>query len=161
MSDYWLLDDRLPPDLNWIEPGFALGGRPYPAQRPAVQELGIQTIVTVETPLPDEVAIWAALGIETLVLPTRDYVAIPFERFEAVSEAVLSRLSVQRSVLLHCLSGVNRAPTFALAILCLRDRVPVDVALSRLRSVRPRVDPTPEELTSLRGWLAETGRAEP
>jgi protein-tyrosine phosphatase len=156
VSEYLLLDERLPPDLNWIEPGFALGGRPYAAQRPAVRELGIQTIVTVHTPLPDEVATWTELGLETFVLPTRDYVAIPFERFEAVTSTVLASLAAARSVLLHCLSGVNRAPTFALAVLCRRDGLSVEEALGRLRVIRPRVAPTMEELDSLRSWLARS-----
>lgn len=158
MSDFWLLDAELPPDLAWIEPGFAIGGRPYALQRPAVRALGIDVIVTVETPLPNEVAIWAGLGVETVMLPTRDFEAIPFERFDVVTVAVLARLAAQRTVLLHCLSGVNRAPTFATAILCQRDGLTIEAALDRVRTARPQAAPTTAELASLRSWLALVDR---
>ena len=115
-------------------------------------------IVTVETPLPNEVASWTELGVETVVLPTRDFDAIPFERFEAVSDAVLARLAAQRTVLLHCLAGVNRAPTLATAILCRRDGLTVEAALDRVRAARPQAAPTTAELTSLRTWLALVDR---
>jgi len=158
VSDLWLLDAELPPDLGWIEPGFAVGGRPYSPQRSAVCALGIDVIVTVETPLANEVATWADLGVETVVLPTRDFEAIPFERFEAVTEVVLAKLAAQRTVLLHCLAGVNRAPTFATAILCQRDGLTIEAALNRVRLARPRAAPTIDELASLRSWLALPGR---
>jgi protein-tyrosine phosphatase len=68
-------------------------------------------------------------------------------------EAVLSRRAAGRSVLLHCLAGVNRAPTVAAAVLCRRDGVSVADALARVRASRPAAAPTPEQVASLRAWL--------
>jgi predicted protein tyrosine phosphatase len=158
LSDFWLLDAELPPDLAWIEPSFAIGGRPYPPQREAVRALGIDAIVTVETPLPNEASTWAELGVATVALATQDFEAIPFERFEVVTATVLAWLEARRTVLLHCLSGVNRAPTFAIALLCHRDGLSVDAALDRVRTARPQAAPTAPELASLRSWLALDGR---
>ena len=144
---------RLPPDIAWIEPGFAIGGRPFADQRAAVRELGVETVIAVESPLENEVKAWAVLGVEVVALPTRDWVAIPAERFDAVVQTVLERRAAGRTVLLHCLAGINRAATFAAAVLCRRDGLSVQEAVDRVREVRPNAAPTPEQLGSLRDWL--------
>lgn len=149
---------QLPPDIAWIEPGFAIGGRPFAAQRPAVGALGIETVVTVEAPLEHESDDWAELGVEVVALPTRDWVSIPAERFEAVVGVVLERRAAGRTVLLHCLAGVNRATTFAAAVLCHRDGLSVEEAIERVRAVRPSAAPTPEQVASLGEWVARRGR---
>lgn len=157
-NDRWQGVARLPPDVAWIEPGFAIGGRPFAAQRAAVRALGIETVVTVESPIEREAAGWEELGVELVALPTRDWVGIPAERFEAVVSAVLERRAAGRTVLLHCLAGVNRAATLAAAVLCRRDRLSVEEAIDRVRAVRPSAAPTPEQVASLREWL---GRRRP
>ena len=158
IPDSWQGVARLPPDVAWIEPGFAIGGRPFAAQRAAVRALGIETVVTVESPLEDEAAGWNELGVEVVALPTRDWVGIPAERFEAVVSTVLDRRAAGRAVLLHCLAGVNRAATFAVAVLCRRDGLGVEEAIDRVRAVRPNSAPTPEQGASLREWLARLSR---
>ena len=151
--DPWHGVARLPPDVAWIEPGFAIGGRPFAAQRPAVRALGIETVVTVESTLENEADAWTELGVEVVALPTRDWVAIPAERFDAVVQTVLERRAAGRTVLLHCLAGINRAATFAAAVLCRRDGLDMQEAVDRVRAVRPNAAPTPEQLASLRDWL--------
>src|SRR5712691_6459576 len=147
--DLWEDVAHLPPDVDWVEPGLALGGRPYAAQRAAIKALGIEVVIMVEPPLDGEVEAWAELGVETVVLPTRDWTAIPAERFDAVVAAVMAHRAAGRTVLLHCLAGVNRSPTFACAILCQRDGLSIKEALARVRDARRAASPTFEQLASL------------
>jgi protein-tyrosine phosphatase len=119
--------------------------------------LGIETVITVERPLDNEAAAWTDLGVEVVSLPTRDWVAIPADRFDAVVDAVLERRAAGRTVLLHCLAGINRSATFAAAVLCRRDGLGVDEAIDRVRSARPNAAPTPEQVASLQEWLRRRG----
>jgi predicted protein tyrosine phosphatase len=140
-------------DLAWIEPGFAIGSRPYVLERAAIAAAGVQAIVALHAPAPGEAEAWRDLGVEFEVVETPDWVAIPIACFSAAVEAVLRRRAAGQSVLLHCLAGVNRAPTVAAAVLCRRDGLSADEALARVRAARPAAAPTPEQVASLRAWL--------
>ena len=73
--------------------------------------------------------------------------------FERVVEVVTSCLESGKPVLLHCLAGINRAPTLAAAVLCRRRGVSVEAALETIQRARPAAYPTPEQEASLRAWL--------
>jgi protein-tyrosine phosphatase len=140
-------------DLAWIEPGFAIGSRPYVTERAEIAAAGIQVVVALHEPGEGEADAWRDLGIEFEVVPTPDWVPIPSACFTSSVEAVLARRAAGQSVLLHCLAGVNRAPTVAAAVLCRRDGLSVGDALARVRAARPTAAPTPEQVASLRAWL--------
>jgi predicted protein tyrosine phosphatase len=144
-------------DLAWIEPGFAIGSRPYLPERADIVRAGIQAVVALHEPSEGEAEAWQKLGVDFEVVPTPDWVAIPRACFTSAVDAVLRRRAAGQAVLLHCLAGVNRAPTVAAAVLCRRDRLSVREALARVRAARPAAAPTPEQVASLRAWL----RAEP
>ena len=143
------------PDLAWIEPGFAIGSRPYVPERAAIVAAGIEAVVALHEPGEGEAEAWRALGVDFEVVPTPDWVAIPRSCFNAAVEAVLRRRAAGQTVLLHCLAGVNRAPTVAAAVLCRRDGLSVGEALARVRAARPAAAPTPEQVASLRAWLRD------
>ncbi len=149
---------EIAPDVAWIEPGFAIGCRPFAAQRAAIRRLGIDTVISLHEAGPSEARGWAAVGVELLEFPTPDMVAIPAERIGEVVEAILERRRAGRSVLLHCLAGINRAPTVAAALLCRRDGLDPDEAIARIRAARPSASPTPEQRASLRAWAARRAR---
>ncbi len=153
-GDRWSWVARIAPDVAWIEPGLAIGCRPFAAQRAAIRALGIETVISLHDAYPDEARDWETLGVEWLAFPTRDTVEIPLGRFTEIVQAVLQRRRAGRSILLHCLAGINRAPTLAAAVLCQRDNLTVDEALTRIRAVRPSASPTPEQLASLRAWAS-------
>ena len=140
------------PDLVWIEPGFALGSKPYKYQREAVSQAGIRSVVALYRPVEGEAEAWQALGVRFNWVPTRDWVQIPVSLFDGVVEIVSADLNSGTPVLLHCLAGDNRAPTFAAAVLCKRRRMNVDNALAAVINRRASARPTPEQETSLRIW---------
>lgn len=143
-----------PPDIVWVEPGFALGSRPYDHQRPALAHLGIQVVVTLHEPVAGETQTWQALGVRLISIPTADWIEIPILNFDCAVEAIGACRDADQPVLLHCLAGLNRAPTVAAAVLCHRHGWDVDSALAVVHRARPAAKPTPEQEKSLRQWHA-------
>ena len=141
------------PDLVWIEPGFALGSKPYDFQRRAVSQLGIRAVVALHEPTEGETRAWQAHGVRFYCIPTRDWVQIPVTHFDRVVALVSASLNLGIPVLLHCLSGINRAPTMAAAVLCQTRGLNVDKALAVVKCKRASAKPTPEQESSLRSWF--------
>jgi hypothetical protein len=139
-------------DIVWVEPGFALGSRPYAGQQQAIARLGIRVVVAVHEPAEGEAEGWDAQGIRLVSVPTRDWVEIPLDNFDRVVAVISSCLQAATPVLLHCLAGINRAPTFAAAVLCRVRGLPVEDAQEAIRRVRANAKPTPEQEKSLRLW---------
>lgn len=152
------LADPSPPDVAWLEPLLALGSRPYPEQRAAVAALGIAAVITLHDPSPGEAEHWAAHGVEFYAFPTRDWVHIAAPRFDAVLDRIVALHEARRPVLLHCLAGINRAPTVAAALLCQREGVTPDEAVARVRAARPSAAPSEHQMRSLRAWAARHAR---
>ncbi|MDF1593557.1 MAG: dual specificity protein phosphatase [Desulfobacterales bacterium] len=143
-----------PPDIVWIVPGFSLGSRPYDHQRQAIAHLGIQVIIALHEPAQGETEDWRLLGVRLVPVPMPDWVGIPLIGFDRVVALICSCLDAGQPVLLHCLAGINRAPTFAAAVLCRRQGIDVDSALATVQRVRPAARPTSEQEKSLRQWQA-------
>jgi len=139
-------------DLVWIAPGFALGSKPYAYQRSAVAQIGIRAVIALYEPMQGEAEAWHALGVRFNWVPTRDWVQIPVALFDRVVDIVSADLSSGTPVLLHCLAGINRAPTFAAAVLCQASGMKVDEALAVVKDRRAAAKPTPEQEKSLRIW---------
>lgn len=143
-----------PPDIVWIVPGFALGSRPYDHQRQAVARLGIRVVVALHAPDDEEAQAWRLFGVRLVPVPTTDWVEIPIIGFDRVVELICTCLDARQPVLLHCLAGLNRAPTFAAAVLCRFQGMGIDPALAAVQRARPAARPTPEQEKSLRQWYA-------
>jgi atypical dual specificity phosphatase len=141
------------PEISWIEPRFAIGPCPYAGDRDRIYDLGIRAVVTLHEPDERAAEAWADLGVKVISIPTPDWTDIPPTHFDRVVRAVGSCLDAQTPVLLHCLAGINRAPTFAAAVLCQRRGLAVDAALAAVRRARPSAAPTPEQEASLRQWV--------
>lgn len=141
------------PDLVWVEPEFALGSRPYAHQRETISQLGIRVVVALHEPTDDEAEGWQARGVRFVLVPTPDWVGIPVANFDRVVEVVSNCLHADTPVLLHCLAGINRAPTCAAAVLCHVRGMSVDKALAAVRRARAAARPTPEQEISLRLWF--------
>jgi len=142
----------LKPDLVWVESRFALGSKPYDYQRKAVSQMGIRTVVALQEPTEGEAEAWQSYGVRIYWIPTRDWVQIPVTNFDRVVEVVSASLNSATPVLLHCLAGINRAPTFAAAVLCQTRVMDVDNAIAIVKCVRASAKPTFEQEDSLRLW---------
>ena len=141
------------PDLAWLDPGFAIGSKPYAPQRDAIVACGIRTVVTLEQPSDGEEFDWTRRGVRFVALPTTDWIAIPAARFDRAVAVIGKHRAAGHTVLLHCLAGQNRAPTVAAAVLCHASGASVDDALATIRRVRLISAPTDEQEKSLRRWF--------
>lgn len=140
------------PDIVWIEPGFAIGSRPYESQRAAIAAAGIRVVVALHEPAAGDDEAWLALGVRLIAVPTPDWVEIPLNRYDRVVAVIGGCLDAAVPVLLHCQAGLNRAPTLAAAVLCRRRGLSVETALAAVQRARPAARPTPEQLRSLLSW---------
>jgi len=140
------------PDLVWLEPGFALGSKPYEYQRRAVAQLGIRAVVALHEPVEGEIEGWQSCSVRLYSIPTCDWVAIPVTHIDRVVELISACRLSATPVLLHCLAGINRAPAFAAAVLCQTRGMNVDNALAAVKCLRTAAKPTPEQEDSLRFW---------
>ena len=143
-------NSSLKPDLVWIEPGFAVGSKPYDYRPRAVSQFGIAAVVALYEPTEGDAEAWQVHGVRLYWVPMRDWVQIPVTHFDRVVEAVSTGLNSGTPVLLHCLAGINRAPTFAAAVLCQIRGMNVDSALAVVKSRRVSAKPSFEQENSLR-----------
>lgn len=155
VSSQFNADAALEPDITWIEPGFAIGSKPYAGQRARIRDLGVRNVLALVELVPEEQADWHRLGVAARSIPVNDWSHIPPRKVEQVVKAALEVLQARGTLLLHCLAGVNRAPTLAAAVLCRRDGLRVEDALQQVLAARPSASPTPEQVASLRLWVGD------
>jgi protein-tyrosine phosphatase len=117
-----------------------------------IRDLGIRVVVALHEPDVWVVDDWHSLGVRVVSIPTRDWVSIPSRTFDRVVDVISRCLEAGNPVLLHCLAGVNRAPTLAAAVLCHRHGLSVEEAAAAVRRARPSAAPTPEQRKSLEAW---------
>jgi len=70
---------------------------------------------------------------------------------------LLEELAPAGPVYVHCQAGVERSPLVCMAWLMRRRRLPLIDALDYLKRVHPPTGPLPEQLATLRAWLAAEG----
>lgn len=63
---------------------------------------------------------------------------------------VLVCLLAGMSALVHCAQGKSRSAAIAVAFVARQERIPVDVALERIRASRSMADPNPGFMAQLR-----------
>lgn len=85
-------------------------------------------------------------------IPIDDSRPIPTEAFDAVIDAITEGAQRGR-VLIHCMSGMSRAPIMAAAWLHLAGVQNIEVALREIASRRRIVDPSPVLLASVKELL--------
>ncbi|XP_058509193.1 dual specificity protein phosphatase 19-like [Solea solea] len=69
---------------------------------------------------------------------------------------ILDYIQIKGVVLVHCNTGVSRAPSVVIAYLMSRDGRSFDDALSLVRSARPASSPNPGFLDQLKSFRTET-----
>jgi len=139
---------------------ITLDGQPA-SRRLFIGDLGMQTArrpaVDVVLNLGEEANPWAKAG--NLPAPDRWTMrgegAAGMDRRTIMREArwVLDRLHENRSVLVHCVAGMNRSATICCAVLILLEGLTAEQALQRVRQRHPWARPDAYHWLRLR-WLA-------
>jgi hypothetical protein len=144
-----------PLDADWITPELALGGR-FDDEHVAriAGDLGIRHVVDVRIEACDDEALLRAHGIELLHLPTEDVCAIEDGMLLEGVGWVNERLEREGRVLLHCAHGIGRSALLTVCVLVARGEAPLD-ALSRAKTARPVIAPSPAQLASFVRFCAQ------
>jgi protein-tyrosine phosphatase len=71
--------------------------------------------------------------------------------------ALLAELAPHGPVYVHCQAGVERSPLVCMAWLIRQRRLSTIDALDYLKRVHPPTGPLPEQLATLRAWVAAGG----
>jgi hypothetical protein len=137
-------------DISWIETGFGVGGRLPPGAAPTVAALGIRRILDLRAEDRDEAAL-AQTGIELLHLPTPDQHPLSADMLREGVRWVGEALERGEGVLVHCQYGIGRSPLLCACVLVSRGETAA-AALSRLKSLRRVVSPSPRQLEALLAW---------
>eukprot|EP00968_Pinguiococcus_pyrenoidosus_P011683 scaffold964_cov261-Pinguiococcus_pyrenoidosus.AAC.9 len=81
------------------------------------------------------IATWAISGAK---MDTREGV---LAYFQPLWDWIDEKMEEQRSVLIHCLAGAHRAGTTGTAFLMYKENLPLEVAISTAKTLRPIINP--------------------
>lgn len=143
---------------NWVLRGeLAVGPAPLVEKHlQQLQEQGLMAVLSLcseqEAPPPPGLA--ERFHWRRSVLP--DHKACRAPELGELSRAVeqLAELAPLGPVYVHCQAGVERSPLVCMAWLIRRRRLSFIDALDYLKRVHPPTGPLPEQLATLRTWLA-------
>ena len=128
---------------DWLHVGAA----PVGDVRELLLQSGIHRVIDLRDSFPGGMIDLDRVGIERLHLPVPNYGAPTDDQFEAAMRLADS-VAAPPALLIHCGSGSGRAPTLAVALL-LRRGMPLNEALERVRTARPRTALSPRQIA----WL--------
>jgi len=142
--------------VSQITPQLHVGGQHRSRGQARLEARDIAGIVNLRIEFDD-----AAVGIEGdryLYLPTVDDTAPSMEDLRAGVAFIADVVGSGGSVYVHCGSGVGRAPTMAAAYLLSTGLSPTE-AWEAIRSVRPFISPTEDQVAQLDRFAEGTGAA--
>lgn len=147
------LADRPEPDLTWITPDLAVGGKIRVDEWGAVAAGGIRAVVDCRAEACDPADLLARHGIAFLHLPTPDANAFaPGQVSRGVTWIERHRCE-GAATLIHCRAGKGRSVTLCAAVLT-HQGIPPAEALTLIRSHRPIITPTPGQIAQLYTYAA-------
>ena len=132
-----------PTNFSWVIPGN-LAGSGLPSSYDHLLWLiknKVKTIVTVrEIPLPDA---WIKkvnsmdLVIDSFFLKTDDYDAPSISELYDIVGYIDNQINSNKPVVVHCAAGKGRTGTVLAAYLMKKDKLNVEDAVNKIRSLRP------------------------
>ncbi|XP_078447920.1 phosphatidylglycerophosphate phosphatase PTPMT2-like [Wolffia australiana] len=142
---YNVVRNKIQSEFRWwdnVDEFLLLGAVPFPKDVLRLKRLGVSGVITMNEPYETLVpkSLYAAHGIENLVLPTRDYLFAP--SFQAICKGVdfiHSNASCGKTTYVHCKAGRGRSTTVVLCYLVQHRQMDPISAYAHVRARRPRV----------------------
>lgn len=146
--------DDAAPDLSWVTPDLAVGGRFGPAAAAVLAvRHDIRRVVDLRAEEQDDPAALRCHRVECLHLPTPDHHPVAPTMLSAGVAWVQEGLSRGERVLIHCEHGIGRSILLACCVLVSRGDSP-RAALERIKAAREKASPSPAQLHALLDWSA-------
>ncbi|MBD3328798.1 protein phosphatase [Candidatus Peregrinibacteria bacterium] len=134
-----------------VTPKVYLGGAFTQRKIKLLKKWGITAVVSMRMVTPP-------VGIKTLHLPTRDYHAPTDEDLITGVEFIEKEVKNGGKVYVHCRAGVGRGPTMVIAYL-ISTGYTLSEAIELIKKVRNFINPTEEQMESLRMFAEKTNKA--
>ncbi|NJE01556.1 dual specificity protein phosphatase family protein [Thermococcus sp. JdF3] len=136
---------------RFIDEGVAFSRMPAVSEIDRVAETFDAVVVLVEEfELPYSIEEWEERGVEVLHSPIPDFTAPTLSQLLEILHWIGGRVREGKKVLIHCLGGLGRSGTVAVAWLMYSKGLPLREALARVRRIRPGAVETPEQMKILK-----------
>ncbi|WP_297497669.1 dual specificity protein phosphatase family protein [Thermococcus sp.] len=125
------------PSARFVDDNVAFSRMPTRSELGKVAEEFDAVVVLVrEFELPYPLEEWERRGIEVFHSPIEDFTAPSLSQLLEILHWIDARVKEGRRVLIHCLGGLGRSGTVAVAWLMYSKGIPLSEALRRVRSIR-------------------------
>lgn len=137
-------------NVSQIDALLYVGGEFTPRQWQTLAHMGIQAVLSLQAERADTFS--EPLPKRTLRLPVPDWHPPTLEQLAEGVSFIRAAHAAELPVLVHCQAGMGRAPTTAAAYLVAEQGMSASAALSYIRSRRPIITPSPDQVARLREW---------
>ncbi|MDV3103388.1 protein-tyrosine phosphatase family protein [Thermococcus waiotapuensis] len=139
------------PSAKFVDDSVAFSRMPTEEELDEVAKNFDAVVVLVDDyELPYSLEEWEKRGVEVLHSPIPDFTAPSLEQLLEILRWVGSKTQEGKRVLIHCMGGLGRSGTVAVAWLMYSKGLPLGEALRRVRSLRYGAVETPEQFEVLR-----------
>ncbi|QDA31817.1 protein tyrosine phosphatase [Thermococcus indicus] len=107
-------------------------------------------VLVEEFELPYSLSEWQNRGVEVLHSPVRDFSAPSLNRLLEILRWVEEKVAKGKKVLIHCMGGLGRSGTVAVAWVMYSKGLPLRDALRRVRMLRPGAVEVEEQMGVLK-----------
>lgn len=144
---------------KFIDDNVAFSRMPTASEIDEVAESFDAIVVLVEGfELPYSLDEWKKRGVEVLHSPVRDFSAPSVEQLFEILRWIEKMVREGKKVLIHCMGGLGRSGTVAVAWLMYSKGLPLREALRRVRMVRPGAVEVEEQVEVLKELEKSLGR---
>ena len=138
------------PSARFVDENVAFSRMPTQSELDEVGRDFDAVVVLVEDyELPYSLDEWEKREIEVLHSPIEDFTAPSLSQLLEILQWIEARVGEGKKVLIHCMGGLGRSGTVAVAWLIYSKKLSLREALRRVRSVRPGAVETPDQMEVL------------
>ncbi|WP_148881906.1 protein-tyrosine phosphatase family protein [Thermococcus aciditolerans] len=139
------------PSARFIDESVAFSRMPTANELDAVSETFDAIVVLVEEhELPYSLGEWEKRGVEVLHSPIEDFAAPSLSQLLEILRWIEARVEEGKKVLIHCMGGLGRSGTVAVAWVMYSKGLPLREALKMVRRIRPGAVEVEEQMGVLK-----------